>query len=215
MPIYRGPFRKREAERLLWRAGFGPRRGQARRLAKRGLERAVDSLLEPASSRLTGSKPHDEKGRRLAPRDAYGHDGLWWLDRMIRSSDQLGERMTLVWHDWFATSQSSVNSQRLMLRQNELFRRRALGSFRKLVIDVTRDPAMLIWLSGVESTREAPNKNYARELMELFTLRASRGYTEADVREQARALTGWTSDYKEGVGPRPLLLRPPAATQVD
>jgi uncharacterized protein (DUF1800 family) len=109
--------------------------------------------------------------------------------------------MTLVWHDWFATSNDGVGSQRLMLRQNELFRRHALGSFGDLLVDVTKDPAMLIWLSGGNSTQWAPNENYARELMELFTLGAGRGYSERDVREQARALTGWRYDWREGRGP--------------
>ena len=119
---------------------------------------------------------------------------------MVRTSRPLVERMTLVWHDWFATSNGQVGSQRLMLKQNALFRRRALGSFRDLLLDVTHDPAMLIFLSGVENTKDAPNENYGRELMELFTLGAGRGYTERDVREQARALTGWDSDWKDGVG---------------
>jgi len=119
---------------------------------------------------------------------------------MVRSNSPLVERMTLVWHDWFATSDDGVGSSRLMLRQNALFRRRALGSFEDLLLDVTRDPAMLVWLSGIENTKEAPNENYGRELMELFTLGAGRGYTEHDVREQARALTGFRADWDDGVG---------------
>jgi uncharacterized protein (DUF1800 family) len=87
-----------------------------------------------------------------------------------------------------------------MLRQNALLRRRALGNFRTLVRDLTRDPAMLMWLNGVSNTREEPNENYARELQELFTLGAGQGYTERDVRELARALTGWRADWRDGVG---------------
>ncbi|MGI9659809.1 MAG: DUF1800 domain-containing protein [Gaiellaceae bacterium] len=200
LPVYRGHFGRAEAERLLWRAGFGPRRGEAKKLSRKGLNRAVESLVKPRNQKLVGPRPRDEDGRKLAPRDAYGHDALWWLDRMVRTSSPLVERMTLIWHDWFATSDDGVGSQRLMLRQNELFRRRALSSFQGLLLEVTRDPAMLIWLSGIQSTRESPNENYARELMELFTLGANRGYSEADVREQARALTGWTADYKRGKG---------------
>ena len=88
-----------------------------------------------------------------------------------------------------------------MLQQNRLLRRHALGSFSELLREVTKDPAMLLWLSGTENTKRSPNENYARELMELFTLGAGRGYTERDVREQARALTGWTSEWRRGVGP--------------
>jgi uncharacterized protein (DUF1800 family) len=201
IPVYRGTFGPEEAERLLWRAGFGPRRGQAKRVAKQGLNEAVRSLTAPGRQRFVGPRPRDEKGRPLAPRDAWGHDHLWWLDRMVRGNRPLMERMTLVWHDWFATSNEGVGSQNLMIRQNALFRRYWLGDFHKLTTAVTRDPAMLLWLSGTDNTKWSPNENYARELMELFTLGASRGYSERDVREQARALTGFRNDWREGVGP--------------
>src|SRR6185503_401685 len=88
--------------------------------------------------------------------------------------------MTLVWHDWFATSLAGVGSQKLMLDQNRLLRRLSLGSFEKLLHEITRDPAMLLWLSGTQNTKWSPNENYGRELMELFTLGAGRGYTERD-----------------------------------
>jgi len=198
---YQGSFGAAEAERLLWRAGFGPRQGEAEKLAKLGLDGAVRSLVNPGREHLVGATPHDEKGRPLAPYDAWGHDHLWWLDRMVRTSRPLVERMTLVWHDWFATSNAGVDSQRLMLAQNELFREHGLGSFHTLLLDVTKDPAMLLWLNGSDNSRWSPNENYAREMMELFTLGAGRGYTETDVREQARALTGFRNDWKQGVGP--------------
>jgi uncharacterized protein (DUF1800 family) len=201
IPVYRGEFGPEQAERLLWRAGFGPRRGQARKLARQGLNESVRALTAPGRQRFVGPRPKDEKGRPLAPRDAWGHDHLWWLDRMVRGNRPLMERMTLVWHDWFATSNEGVGSQNLMIRQNALFRRYWLGDFHKLTKAVTRDPAMLLWLSGTENTKWSPNENYARELMELFTLGASRGYSERDVREQARALTGFRNDWREGVGP--------------
>ena len=117
---------------------------------------------------------------------------------MVRSDQPLVERMTLVWHDWFATA--DVGQVALNLKQNELFRKRGLGSFENLLLAVTKDPAMLVWLSGNENQRGAPNENYARELMELFTLGASNGYSEDDVREQARALTGWTNDWDDDRG---------------
>ena len=200
MPVYHGPFHKREAERLLWRAGFGPKPGQAHTVAKKGLKRAVDDLLNPPKARLIGPAPTDDSGAPLAPRDAWGHDHLWWLDRMVRSNRQLHERMTLIWHDWFATSNDGVGSQKLMLNQNNFLRSHALGSFETMLLGLTKDPAMLIWLNGIQNNRWSPNENYARELMELFTLGASRGYTEDDVREQARALTGWRVDWDDSVG---------------
>ena len=200
LPVYTGPFGPAEAERLLWRAGFGPRRGEAGSLASLGLAGAVRSLTRPPGERLIGPPPHDEKGLPLAPADAYGHDHLWWLDRMVRTSRPLVERMTLIYHDWFATSNAGVGSQELMLAQNRLLRRQSLGSFHTLLVSITANPAMLVWLSGVDNRKGAPNENYGRELMELFTLGAGRGYTERDVREQARALTGWTSTWKPGRG---------------
>jgi uncharacterized protein (DUF1800 family) len=200
-PTYRGKFGPPQAERLLWRAGFGPRKGEAEALAKLGLDGAVHSLLNPGFEKLVGPKPHDSKGRRLAPADAWGHDHCWWLDKMVRTSRPLVERMALVWHDWFATSNAGVGNQKLMLRQNDLFRKHGLGRFDQLLLSVTANPAMLIWLNGTENTKDAPNENYGREMMELFTLGAGRGaYTERDVREQARSLTGWTSRWGRSRG---------------
>ena len=199
---YKGRFGTRQAERLLWRAGFGPRRGAPGRLSKLGLRKAVLSLTRPVGEAyLGGPEPHDEDGNPLAPYDLYGHDHLWWLDRMVRSNQPLIERMTLLWHDWFATSVADVNSQALMLQQNGLFRSGALGSFHDMLRAVTIDPAMLIWLDGIANRRRRVNENYARELMELFTLGPDRGaYTETDVREMARALTGWRATYVDDVG---------------
>ena len=198
--VYQGPFGQKQAERLLWRAGFGPRKGEAAAVAKLGLDAAVRSLTRPGAERFVGPTPRDDKGRALAPADAWGHDQLWWLDRMVRTSRPLVERMTLVWHDWFATSLSGVGSQKLMLDQNKLLRRHSLGGFDTFLREITKDPAMLIWLSGTDNSKSSPNENYARELMELFTLGAGRGYTERDVREQARALTGFTMDWRRGAG---------------
>ena len=200
LAVYRGSFDAAHAERLLWRAGFGPRKGEAEKLARLGLDGAVRTLTHPGPERFVGPAPKDDKGRPLAPYDAWGHDHVWWLDRMVRTSRPLVERMALVWHDWFATSNDGVGSQKLMLDQNALFRTHGLGSFRDLLLSVTRDPAMLLWLNGSDNTKWLPNENYAREMMELFTLGAGRGYTEADVRQQARALTGFRNDWRQGVG---------------
>jgi uncharacterized protein (DUF1800 family) len=199
--VYGGNFGIPQAERLLWRAGFGPRPGDVERLAAKGLRGAVHSLTRPSGvARLEGPEPRVD-GQPLAPEDAWGHDHLWWLDRMVRSNRPLVERMTLNWHDWFATSRSGVDRARLMLDQNQMLRKNALGNFGTILTRITIDPAMLLWLSGSENNRWAPNENYAREMMELFTLGADRGYTEKDVREQARALTGWRNDWDDGIGP--------------
>jgi uncharacterized protein (DUF1800 family) len=193
LPVYGGAFGVAQATRLLWRAGFGPKPGEAEVLAGGTLEAAVHSLTRPeGEAELVGPAP----GIEIAPEDLWGHDHLWWLDRMVRSDQPLVERMTLVWHDWFATSNDGVGNQALMLRQNAILRAGALGAFPDLAQAVTRDPAMLVWLNGIENHKWSPNENYARELMELFTLGADRGaYTETDVRELARALTGWRATW--------------------
>ena len=180
----------------MWRAGFGPKPGEAKRLVALGLDGAVASLTRPSGpARLLGRAPHDDHGQPLDPINVWGHDHCWWLDRMVRSDQPLIERMTLVWHSWFATSVEASDAQ-LMIRQNQMMRARALGNFHDLLLEVTRDPAMLMWLSGTSNTKYSPNENYAREVMELFTLGADRGaYTQRDVREQARALTGFTNDW--------------------
>ncbi len=202
VPVYDGQFSEKEATRLLWRAGFGPRPGEAAKLATKGLARAVNSLLDPPKAKLVGPEPRDEDGN-FAPYDLYGHDVMWWLDKMVRSNQPLVERMALNWHDWFATG--DVGSTRISISQIKMFRKRAFESFDKLIERVTTNPAMLIWLSGVDNNRWNPNENYGRELMELFTLGVSDPeteypYSEQDVREQARALTGWRANWKEDVG---------------
>ena len=197
---FAGSFDAAQAERLLWRAGFGPRKGEAEALAKLGLDGAVHKLTTPGREQFVGPAPRNDKGQPLAPYDAWGEDHVWWIDRMVRTSRPLVERMALVWHDWFATSDAGVDSQRLMLNQNQLFREQALGAFPDLLVRVTKDPAMLLWLDGTDNSKRSPNENYGREMLELFTLGAGRGYTESDVRQNARALTGFRNDWKQGAG---------------
>ncbi|HZV74855.1 MAG TPA: DUF1800 domain-containing protein [Conexibacter sp.] len=177
--------------RLLWRAGFGATAAEARRWARRGKAATIDFVVNgpPGGARLRGPEPR-VNGRRLDPLNQWGDDMLWWLDRMVRTTYPLQEKLTLFWHDHFATTDQDTP---LMLRQNRMLRGHALGSFRALLGDVTRDPAMQLFLSLADSTKDAPNENYARELMELFTLGS--GYTERDVREAARALTGFRAQW--------------------
>ena len=199
--VYAGSFGPRQAERLLWRAGFGPRPGDAERLAAMGLDAAVFSLTRPSGAApMDGPEPTVD-GAPLSPLDTWYGDHLYWFDRMVRSGHQLVERLALVFHDWWATSNDAVGSNELMLAQTNVFRAHGLGSFREMTRAMTADPAMLVFLNGIDNRRRAVNENYARELMELFTLGADRGaYTETDVRELARALTGWRADWSEDLG---------------
>jgi uncharacterized protein (DUF1800 family) len=199
---YQGPFGTEQALRLINRAGFGPVPGQAERLASLGLVGAVQSLTRPSgAAHLDGPSPRDDDGNPLAPADAWGHDHLWWLDRMVRTDQPLVERLALILHDWFATSNDGVSKTQQMIDQSNLFRARCFGSFLDLFRAVTIDPAMLQWLNGAENRKGAPNENYGREMMELFSLGADRGaYSEDDIREQARSLTGWRNDWSSELG---------------
>jgi uncharacterized protein (DUF1800 family) len=166
-------------------------------MAKLGMQSAVASLTRPRGvARLIGAPPHDSQGAPLDPFNTYGDDYCWWLDRMVRSNQQLVERMTLIWHSWFATSESASNAQ-LMINQNWMMRRNALGNFHQLLLKVTVDPAMLLWLNGNTNQKDNPNENYGREMLELFTLGADRGYNQDDVHQNSLALTGWTNDLTE------------------
>lgn len=121
----------------------------------------------------------------------------WWFRRMIRTRDPLREKMALFWHDHFATSIQKVKQVVLMVFQNELFRRNALGSFKKLTQAMLLDPAMLLYLDSQSSRKGHPNENFAREVMELFTL-GEGNYTEQDIHEAARAFTGYQIDRSSG-----------------
>ena len=178
--------------RVFWRAGFGATPREARHWARRGKGATIHWLLSGGHSPAPRIKAPRVEGHRLHPQDEWGHDVLWWLDRMIRSRRPLQEKLTLFWHDHFATTEQDTP---LMLAQNHTLRRHGLGSFPALLQAVTKDPAMLLFLSLADSDKEAPNENYARELMELFTL--GRGYRERDIRQAARALTGFRSDWHD------------------
>ncbi|QDV33382.1 DUF1800 domain-containing protein [Tautonia plasticadhaerens] len=177
------------------RAGFLASWEALRRDLDAGPEESVSRLLEGEAVALDGT-PAPEFERLMdalarGPGTAGEGPGLQsaWLYRMIFSPHPLRERMTLFWHDHFATSIEKVGDARLMRRQNDLLRRLALGSFDELLRAIARDPAMLVWLDATANRKGRPNENYAREVMELFSI--GRGhYTERDVREAARAFTG-------------------------
>jgi hypothetical protein len=114
----------------------------------------------------------------------------WWANRMLATERPVEEKMALFWHGHFATTEEKVRDYRKMLRQNELFRQKGTGNFRDLMIGVAQDPAMLAFLDAAVNVKGAPNENFAREIMELFTMGVG-NYSETDIREAARAFTGW------------------------
>lgn len=131
-------------------------------------------------------------------REAINRTAAWWVGRMVSGPYPLQEKLVLFWHGHFTTSAQEERRAALIWRQNELHRRMAAGNFREYVRQISRDPAMLEYLNNAQNRRQAPNENYARELMELFTLGRDQ-YTEADIKEAARAFTGWTHDGEDYV----------------
>jgi uncharacterized protein (DUF1800 family) len=170
---------------LLRRATFGPFPGQVDALAPLGLAGALDSVL--------GGAPVPVEPFR-GGRDDDPSSWLW--QHLISPKAGLHEKLTWFWHGHFTSGYSKVGLGPALVNQNLLLRRHAFGNFRTFVREITIDPAMLLYLDGDASTADSPNENYARELMELFTL--GRGhYSEADVRAGARALAGWRVDDNE------------------
>ncbi len=221
---YRGPWTLREAAHLLRRAGFGGSPADVARLAGGSMNAAVDGLVHfPDTSALPAAPAEivDDSPRALVqalqaarqsgmPLDdaqlmalrrqvgqAHRTDIIamqtWFLNRMIASPAPLQEKMTLLWHGHFTSAYQKGIPAVALVDQNNLFRRYALGNVRELTLAVSKDPAMLRYLDNAQNVKAHPNENYARELMELFTLGIG-NYTEADVRESARAFTGWTID---------------------
>ena len=199
-----------EARHLWNRAGFGARAGQVERAVELGREAQVAELVAGAFCDPFFYEPiervereayaaMDEDGKR-AERNRIARENRlllaqfagWWVEEMIDGRDPLRERMTLFWHGYFTSSARDVRDSAALIEQNELLREHALGSFGDLVKAVVRDPAMLAYLDNEQNRKGNPNENFARELMELFTL-GEGNYSEEDVKQAARALTGWTT----------------------
>jgi uncharacterized protein (DUF1800 family) len=163
-------------------------------------ERRAQYQARRANDEATLQKFERERNRRQSDdREQFREVQKWWLKRMIESPRPLEEKMTLFWHGHFATGYRTIEDSWHMYQQNQMFRRFATGNFAQLVRAVVRDPAMIKYLDNDENRKGKPNENLARELMELFTLGEGRGYTENDIKEGARALTGLTFKDDEGV----------------
>lgn len=217
-PLPKEAWSARHARHLLNRAGFGVPWERVEAIHKMGADEAVASLvdfgeateipepefvLEPLTRRQIvlrydgDTKPDADTIRKLyseqqrAERSAIRDMQAWWLHRMAETPNPLEEKMTLFWHGHFAASAQKVKFSRHNYEMNALFRRNALGNFKELTTAVGQSPAMLRYLDNQRSTKEHPNENWARELMELFTLGVGH-YTEHDIKESARAFTGWS-----------------------
>lgn len=200
---------------VLRRATFGPTAAEIDAGATAGVEATVERLLAPpgpdpgaAATPIPTLGPDPYGGGRNLTREQkqQAQDARreqvqvllrWWLERMVAADHQLAEKMIFFWHGHWATSIQKVKSAPLMLRQLETFRGHGTGDFLDLTRAMLRDPALIFWLDGQRNTRQAPNENLARELMELFTVGIG-AYTEDDIKMGARALTGWTIDRETG-----------------
>jgi uncharacterized protein (DUF1800 family) len=228
-PTDSDPWDATKAAHLLNRAGFGGTPAEIQKAQDLGPQGAVDWLLDfpdaPATEqmdsgpdlssiagfpqsardyvRMFAGKDSDERKElqqkfQAANREALQATMAWWLNRMATGPSPLQEKLTLFWHGHFTTSARDERSAMLMWKQNELLRRYAAGSFEPFLRAISRDPAMLDYLNNNENRKAHPNENYAREVMELFTLGIG-NYTEDDVKQGARAFTGWAHDGEKFV----------------
>jgi uncharacterized protein (DUF1800 family) len=181
---------RRKVAHLLRRAGLGGPPEEIERLAGLGVEGAVDELLgyERVPDRL--EETFKQVSGSLLDISTLEDAQSWWLYRLLYTPRPLEEKMTLFWHGLFATGNQKVQNPAAMHLQNHLLRRHATGNVRRLVLEISQDPAMQLWLDNNTNRKAAPNENYARELLELFTLGIG-NYSEADVQAVARAFTGW------------------------
>ena len=182
---------------LMRRAGFGANRDELEQLVAKGYDAVVEDLVNPPAERHGGQS---ELLLRYYPgcllpggNPVMGQAN--WLYNMVSTDKPLEEKMALFWHHVFATGNSKLDNCDQMLVQIDMFREKGMGNYRDLIMDLSKNPAMIFWLDNNENHRDAVNENWGRELLELFTMGVS-NYTEVDVREASRAFTGWTISPK-------------------
>jgi len=209
------PLSAEDARYLLTRSGFQPDTQEVRSLVGVTRSDALEALLAQTVTVATTTPPDwvelalptramrkawtDDQRRAANQLNSKRYDELraWWLHEMVVTPSPLTERMTLFWHNHFTSAQDKVPDPQVMYRQHVLLRRYALDRFDLLLHTVSKDPAMLLYLDGANSRKEHPNENFAREVMELFTLGEGH-YSEDDVKQAARAYTGWSVDPDTG-----------------
>ncbi|HEY2815747.1 MAG TPA: DUF1800 domain-containing protein [Casimicrobiaceae bacterium] len=209
------PMGEADARHLLARTGFGPTTTEVRTYASLSRSEAIERLLSEVKTEPLTSPPvwlHDAalfkrpaQMTTAEERKAFQQSETrramelrgWWIREMLVTPSPLTERMALFWHNHFVSGEQKVRDARMMYAQNALFRTQALGSFATLLHAVGKDPAMVVYLDNARNRKGAPNENFAREVMELFTLGQGH-YTEDDIKEAARAFTGWSVDRASG-----------------
>ena len=182
---------------LMRRTGFGASREELERRVAQGYEATVEELLNP---------PEEVEGGKMALMLRYHPSFLLpggtpfsgqanWMYQMVSTNRPLEEKMALFWHHVFATGNSKVDNCDQLLEQIDMLRQHGLGNYKELLVELSKNPAMIFWLDNNENHRDAVNENWGRELLELFSMGVS-NYTEVDVRECSRAFTGWTISPK-------------------
>ena len=202
------PLDADDARHLLARAGFTPTQAELRPYVGLSREDAVGRLLRATRAEAQTAPPpwvneafERPRVREMSAEERKDYQRLlatrgyelrgWWMSEMLVTPTPLTERMTLFWHNHFVSSLQKVRAPQMMYRQNLLLRRYALGNFGAMLHAVAKDPAMIVYLDSASNRKGAPNENFAREVMELFTLGEGH-YTESDIKEAARAYTGWS-----------------------
>ena len=179
---------------LMRRAGFGATRDELEVFADQGYEATVEELLHPENSSTPALEDEDLVRRYHVDQNSLlilDSAQAYWIYRMVNTSRPLEEKIALFWHGLFATGYTKLNQPKVILSQIDMFRRQGLGSFRDLLEEISRDPAMIFWLDNKDNHKDAVNENFGREILELFTMGVG-NYTEDDVRQSSRAFTGWT-----------------------
>ncbi len=197
---------EKKLQHLLARAGFGATPELMKRFKGKDIVKVVDELIKDSNviqDLLFLEKPDTNDKGEVRPLKLVGivlkakqqkeQLNLAWIDRMAVANAQFREKMIFFWHNHFATS---GNIAWLCQVQHNLLRKNALGSFKTMLHEISKDPAMILWLNNQENKKDAPNENFAREVMELFTLGEGNGYTENDIKNAARAFTGWAVNKK-------------------
>ncbi len=176
---------------LMRRAGFGASREELEERAARGYEATVEELLNPDAEPVDRYEFLRYHPGFWKPITSPGMGSAAWLHTMLNTQRPLEEKMVLFWHQVFATGQSKVDHWHELIAQADMFRDRGMGSYRDLLVELAKNPAMIYWLDNCDNHGHAVNENWGRELLELFSLGVG-NYTETDVREVSRAFTGWT-----------------------
>jgi hypothetical protein len=195
-PDDKQPWNLQWAGHLFRRSGFGTTYLDLRAAVERGFSVVIEEVLNGTESAASLYAVLENAGAAFAQGDSINNLRAWWIYTMLGTEHPLREKMTLFWHNHFVSSFTKVNRPSKMYSQNRLLRKHALGKFPAFLMEISKDPAMLKYLDSNDNIKGRPNENYAREVMELFSLGLG-NYTEKDIQEAARAFTGWHTSGKD------------------